>query len=172
MLIPRKLDRFQLGGKFFGAHVRKGRVIDEFEFKNLVVNQGLMDNLNAYLNGGAQTTVWYMGIFQGNYTPVPTDTAASIAGNSTECSSYTNVTRPQWVQAAPSAQSITNAANRATFTFNNGSPLSIYGAFLISSNVIGGTAGVLFAAAQIGTPKPVTSGDQLLFTYQINALPT
>lgn len=163
-------DKFKLGGKFKASLYRRGELIDEWESKNLAVNQGLNDNLNCYFNAGGQTTTWYMGIFQGNYTPVATDTAASIAGNSTECSSYSSATRPQWQNAAPSAQVITNAANRATFTFTG--TVTVYGAFLISNNTIGGTAGVLFAAAQFGASKAVVASDQLLLTYQINALPT
>jgi hypothetical protein len=174
LLVPKHLQShagaFRLGGKFKGSLFRKGVLIDEWESKNLAVNQGLNDALNCYFNVGGQTTTWYMGIFQGNYTPVSTDTAATIAGNSTECSSYSSGTRPQWQQAAPSGQSITNAANRATYTFTGS--VTIYGAFLISQNTIGGSSGVLFAAAQFGASKAVVSSDQLLLTYQINALPT
>jgi len=163
-------EGFRLGGRFKASLYRKGVLIDEWESKNLAVNQGLNDALNAYFNAGGQTTTWYMGIYQGNYVPVATDTAATIAGNSTECSSYSSATRPQWQQAAPSGQSITNAANRATYTFTGG--VTVYGAFLISSSVIGGTAGVLFAAAQFGASKAVVTSDQLLLTYTINALPS
>lgn len=154
-------------GTYFGSIRRNGEIIDEFEYDNTVVNQGLNDNLNCYLGAGSQTTSWFMGIFQGNYTPVPTDTAATIAGNSTECSSYTNATRPQWQSAAASGQSITNAANRATFTFN--ASVTVYGAFLISNNTIAGTSGTLFSASLFGAPKAVSSGDQLLLTYQFGA---
>ena len=154
-------------GKYTGQIIRSGRTIDEFECKNLVVNQGLNDLLNCYFNAGGQTPNWYLGIFQGNYTPVASDTASVIAANSTECSSYTSATRPQWQQAAPSAQSITNSANRATFTFNNSQ--TIYGAFLISNSTIGGTSGTLFSAAQFSASKNVVSADQLLLTYPFNA---
>lgn len=172
LLVPKHFSgaSFKLGGRFFGEIRRKGKTIDKFHFDNLAVNQGLNDALNCYFNAGGQTTTWYMGIFQGNYTPLSTDTAASIAGNSTESSSYSSGTRPQWQQAAPSGQSITNAANRATYTFTGS--VTIYGAFLISQNTIGGTSGVLFAAAQFGASKAVVASDQLLLTYQINALPT
>lgn len=174
LLIPAHItlaeNALKLGGKFKCEHFRKKEKIGEWESKNLVVNQALNDVLNCYLNAGSQTTAWFLGLFQGNYTPVATDTAATIAGNSTECSSYSSATRPAWTQAAPSGQQITNAANRATFTFTAG--VTIYGAMLISNNVIGGTSGVLFAAAQFGASKAVVTSDQLLITYQINALPS
>lgn len=168
LFVPSRLkEKIKMGGVFLAEHIRRGELIDAWEFENTVVNQGLNDNLNTYFNAGGQITAWYMGIFQGNYTPVASDTASTIAGNSTECSSYTNATRPQWQQSPPSGQAINNSANKATFTFN--ASVTVYGAFLISQNTIGGTAGVLFAAAQFGASKGVSSGDQLLLTYAFAA---
>jgi hypothetical protein len=147
--------------------VREGKVIDEWEKSNLVVNQGLNSLLSVYFNSGSQITNWYLGIYQGNYAPVATDTAANIASNSTECSSYTSPTRPAWTPAAPSSQQITNSASPATFTFNAGQ--TIYGAFLISNNVIGGTSGTLFSEALFSASKTVVNLDQLLLTYTFTA---
>lgn len=163
ILVPEKLKG---RGIYTGQIIRKGEVVDEFEFENLVVNQGINSMLNVYLNAQAGITNWFMGIFQGNYTPVAGDTAATIATNATECSSYTSSTRPQWQQAAASGQAITNAATRATFTFN--ASVTVYGAFLISNNVIGGTTGTLFSAAMFGAAKAVVTDDQLLLTYQFS----
>lgn len=154
-------------GQYTGQIIRRGKVIDEFKCKNLVVNEGLNSLLGVYFNASTQITNWFLGVFQGNYTPVATDTAAVIAANSTECSSYTSATRPAWTQAAPASQSITNSANRATFTFN--ASQTIFGAFLVSNATIGGTAGTLFSAAQFSTSKSVVSADQLLLTYTFNA---
>lgn len=154
-------------GRYSGKIIRQGRIIHEWEDENLVVNEGLNDLLNTYFNNGSQISSWFLGVFQGNYTPVATDTAATIASNSTECSSYTNATRPAWTNAAPSAQAITNSGSPATFTFN--ASQTIYGAFLISNSAIGGTGGKLFSAAQFGTSKSVVSTDQLLLTYSFSA---
>ncbi len=72
--------------------VRDGKVIDEWEIDNLVVNQGLNDILSVYFNSGSQKTSWFMGLFQGNYAPVLTDTAANWSANATESSQYSNPT--------------------------------------------------------------------------------
>jgi hypothetical protein len=154
-------------GRYTGQIIRRGKIIDEFECKNLVVNEGLNDMLNTYFNSGTQLTSWYLGVFQGNYNPVATDTAAVIAANSTECSSYTSATRPAWTPASASGQSITNSASKATFTFN--ASQTVYGAFLISNSTIGGTSGKLFSAAQFSASKGVVNLDQLLLTYTFNA---
>ena len=154
-------------GVYTLQHIRNGEVIDEEVLKNLVVNEGLNDMLAVYLQGGTQKTTWYLGVFEGNYTPVATDTASTIAASSTESSAYSGGVRPTWTPAAPSGQSITNSASRASFTFN--ATKTIYGAFLISSSAIGGTSGVMFSAARFSTAKAVVNTDQLLLTYTFNA---
>jgi hypothetical protein len=161
LLVPKHY--IEIKGHYEATILRAGEVIDEFEFDNVVVNEGLNATLNAMLAGGPQYTSWFLGLFTGNYTPIATDTAATIAGNSTEATGYTAAARQQWLPAAPSAQAVTNAASRASFTFN--ATQSIYGAFLVSSATINGTSGVLFGAAQFGTPKSVVNADQLLLTY-------
>ena len=143
------------------------RLIDEEVLKNIVVNEGLNDLLAVYLQGGTQKATWYLGVFEGNYTPVATDTAATIAASATESSAYTGGTRKTWMPAAPSGQSITNAANRGNFVFN--ATKTIYGAFLISTSTINGTSGTLFSAARFATAKNVVNTDELLLTYSFSA---
>jgi hypothetical protein len=69
-----------VGGIFSGEHIRKGEVIDAWEDHNLVVNEGLNSLLGIMFHGDTQITTWYMGVFEGNYTPVATVTAATIYG--------------------------------------------------------------------------------------------
>lgn len=154
-------------GKYHCELIRKGVKIDEWDDENLVVNQGLNLLLGVMFNQQSQIANWYLGIFQGNYTPVASDTAATFPASSTECSSYTSPTRPLWQGAAPSGQSVTNSANPAVFTFN--ASQTIYGAFLVSNSTIGGTAGSLYGAAQFSVPKNVVNLDQLLLTYAFAA---
>ena len=154
-------------GIYHGQIIRAGKVIDEFEDENLITNEGLNATLNIMLNAATQLTNWYLGLFTGNYTPVATDTAASLPGNATECTGYTGSSRPQWQPAAASGQSISNSASRASFTFN--ATQTIYGGFLVSTATINGTGGTSFGAAQFATPKNVVNLDQLLLTYTFAA---
>lgn len=165
LLVPH--SKILVGGVFKGQIIRKGEVIDEFEDHNLVVNEGLNHILNVEFNGLTQVTTWYLGIFEGNYTPVSSVTAATIASASTECTAYTASTRPAYVEATSTAQSVTNSASRASFVFN--ATKTIYGAFLVSTNTKSGTSGALFSAARFGSAKSVTTDDELLLTYTFNA---
>lgn len=159
--------KLRVGGRFIGQIVRDGKVIDEFDDCNLVVNEGLDALLNIMFDGATQVTTWYLGLFEGNYTPVSTNTAATIASAATESTAYTNATRPAFVCVASSGQNVTNAASRGDFVFN--ATKTIYGAFLISDNTKSGTAGKLFSAARFSSSKSVVSGDELLLTYSFSA---
>lgn len=165
ILLPE--NRFQLGGKFVGQHIRDGKVIDEFEDHNLVVNEGLNALLGIMFAGTAQIGTWYLGVFEANYTPVATVTAATITAASTECTAYASATRVAYVEAAPASQSITNSASRASFIFN--ATKTIYGAFLCSNSAKSATTGTLFSAAAFGTSKAVVNLDELLLTYTFTA---
>lgn len=156
-----------VGGVFTVEHVRDGKVIDMFDVPNLVTNEGLNHILDAVFAGATQVGTWYVGLFEGNYTPVATVTAATITAASTECTAYDEVTRVAYNEAAASGQSITNSANKATFTMN--ATKTVYGAFLVSASAKSATSGTLMSAARFGSSKAVVDDDQLLVTYTFNA---
>jgi hypothetical protein len=158
--------KVMLGGVFEVDHIRDGKSLGITRDHNIVVNEGLNHILSAVFNAGTQITAWYVGIFEGNYTPVATDTAANITANSTECTAYDEATRVAWVEAAPSGQSITNSASKATFTMN--ATKTIYGAFLASASAKSATTGTLMAASKFSASRAVVNLDQLLLTYALS----
>lgn len=160
-------NQLRVGGRFHIEHVRNGEVIDVEDVTNLVVNEGLDHLLNTVFHGGTQIGTWYLGLFEANYTPIATVTGATIAAASTESTAYDEAARQEYKEAAASAQSITNAADKATFTMN--ATKTIYGAFLSSNPAKGSTSGTLFSAARFTSPKQVVDDDQLLLTYTFNA---
>ena len=165
LLVPRQ--GLIMGGVFHLEHVRDGEIIDAWDEHNLIVNEGLDATLNIMFHGSTQISTWYVGLFEGNYTPVATLTAATFASAATECTAYSETVRQDYNEAASSGQSITNSANKATFTFN--AAKTIYGAALLSNATKGGTSGTLFSATRFGTAKSVVSTDQLLVTYTLGA---
>lgn len=165
VLMPK--NDIRVGGVFHGQHIRAGEVIDEWEDHNLVTNEGLNALLDIMFHGSTQITTWYIGVFEGNYTPVATVTAATITSASTESTAYDESTRVEYNEAAASSQSTTNSANKATFTFN--ATKTIYGAFLVSASAKSATSGTLFSAAKFSSSKSVVSSDQLLLTYTFTA---
>ena len=162
------MGRIALGGRFSGELIRNGRVIDEFAFGNIFVNQGLDTILDVVFRGASAPGSWFVGLFQGSYSPVATVTAATIASTANELVDYDEATRPAWTPGALSNRTVSNSAARATFTFN--AARTVRGAFLVNSSVKNGTAGVLAAAAAFGTPRSVVDDDQILLTYTLSAV--
>lgn len=161
------MDDLTVGGRFDFELVRNGEVIDRWSEHNIVVNEGLNHILDVEFHGATQISTWYIGVFEGNYTPVATVTAATITAASTECTAYDETTRVAYDEAAASSQSITNSASKATFTFN--ATKTIYGAFLVSASAKSATSGTLFSAARFSSSKAVVDDDQLLVTYTLSA---
>ena len=154
-------------GRYVAQHIRGGEVIDEFEFDNLATNEGLTSMLGVHLGGATQITSWFLGLFEGNYTPVLTDTAATFATAATETTAYTGTARQAFTPASATGQAITNSASKASFTFN--ATKTLYGAFLASASAQNAVTGVLFSAAKFATPKTVANNDQLLIGYTFSA---
>lgn len=159
-------SNLKVGGVFDYELRRKDGTVETWQSHNLVVNQGLDHFLDVVLHAVTPVNPWYVAVFEGNYTPLATDTAATIVAASTECTAYDEATRQEYVEAAASGQSITNSASRATFTFN--ATKTIYGAFLASASAKSASTGTLLAADKAAVAKAVTSGDQLLVTYTLS----
>ena len=152
-----------------------GQVKWSESLQNLVVNQGLQDMNAKYFKGSTYTATWYIGIYgaAASNNPVAGDTAASHAGF-TEVTDYTNATRPvatfdTATTADPSV--ISTTASPAVFMMNGST--TVGGAFLISDNTKGGTAGVLFSASDFAAPgdRVVIDGDQISvgYTFSLDA---
>lgn len=149
---------------------RNGELLGKMVDTNLIVDQGLDYILNvAYRGSGvqAQLSTWYLGIYEGVYAPTGNEVAADIHTLSTETTTYTPATRPEWVEGTVSGQALTNSASRATFTMT--ADKTIRGAFLISNNTKEGGVGTLSSAAEFGTARALLNTDELLLTYSIQA---
>ncbi|UOF79364.1 hypothetical protein [Caudoviricetes sp.] len=158
----------KVGGVFTYEHVRDGEVIDTWVEPNLVVDEGLNYILDSAMSGATTLTTWYISLFKNNYTPIFSDTAAAFpgAGVANEATTeYTEANRPTWVEAGVTSKTITNTLSPAVFTF--GTPITIYGAFLVSTNVKGGTTGKLAAASKFTSSRAMLANDVLNVTYTL-----
>jgi len=153
-------------GEYHIQIIRDGKIVDEFIEKNIVVDEGLNHMLNVAFNGSPQVTTWYVGIFEGNYTPVAGDTAATFPASATECTAYTEAARQEFVEAASTAKSITNGASKASFSMN--ATKTVYGCFITSASGKSSVLGTLMSAVKFSVAKAVTSGDTVTVTYTMN----
>lgn len=129
---------------------------------NLIPEEGLNHQQSVTFKGTTQVTTWFIGLYEGNYTPVAATSAATISAAATECTSYTPAARQEFVSGAVAAGSVDNSASKALFTFT--AAKTIYGGWIGSASPFGSTSGVLISAVRFASPKVLAIGDQLSVT--------
>lgn len=154
-----------------GVYTHNVNGFDERTDDNLVVTEGLTHMLATELQGGVAVPTWYFGLFSANVTPVSTWTAANFTANSTELTSntegYSQTVRQTFSPAAPSGGSINNTATKAAFTIATATSISVWGAGLLSSNVKGGTTGVLMSSAKFTAVRTLYNTDVFNLGYTL-----
>jgi hypothetical protein len=132
-------------------------------FKNGVTLPGLDYLAGAGFAGIVQITTWYAGLINlASFSNLsPSDTMNNHVGW-TENTQYTGP-RPQWVNTEASQQVNSNGP----FSFNITGNGTVHGMFITSSNVQGGTTGVLWATAVLSSDAAIFTGQTLTGTYAI-----
>ena len=120
--------------------------------------------------GATPISSWYMFLFEGNYVPTSSVTAADLPGVVGECSAYSDVGRPVWDNVYDGINIIDNLANKAVFTMT--AAKRIYGAGIISNSTKGGNTGTLLSIARFGTAKDLDIGTQFSLAAGITLVPT
>jgi len=149
---------------------RKGECIDKWDQHNRVPNEFMDHVLDVALSGGTQYSTWYVGLISDN-TLTPLSTWIYATPSFTEATSYSGE-RKQWQDAGPSSRSITNTANKASFTLN-GNDTSLSGYFLTNISTAGDTAaanGILgpISAFSEGSKTSLENGDIMKVWAQID----
>ena len=144
-----------------------GKLLSKSQCHNIITDEGLNHLLNVVLHDTAKKATWYCELFESDTTPDGSETYAVPVY--TECEAYDEATRPEFNNAASSAESTTNSANKAVFTMN--ASKTLYGASIVSVNTKGDEAGggVLFCCGKFGTAQPVISGNVINLTYTVTA---
>lgn len=143
----------------FDSYSREGKLIDTETIHNLLPEQGLNHWLNVLLKSGTQVPTWYIGLYSGDYTPVPGDTAATFPGTASEFTNYAGSTRPTFAAGDVVGGECNNYAVPAEIVM--GGPATLRGGFLISSSGKGATSGTLLSAVKFPSPKARDTGETL-----------
>jgi len=141
----------------------------EKERPNVVTDEGINFMLDVMFHGATAEGTWYVSLFESDSTPLTSWTYDAYADSLvTECTAYDEATRPAYTEAAASSKSITNSADKASFTINN--TKTIYGAALVSLNTKSDhTAGdYLFCASRFASSRSVVDDDVLRVTVTIS----
>jgi hypothetical protein len=177
---------FELKGKFQVEHWRDGKLLEKFDFPNLITNEGKDHILNTQFDSGTAiaTANWYIGLIDlTGYTALAAaDIYDEIDGTNgwDEFTLYTDpanadsaVTRPVWLMDAASGQAITNSTVQSFDITGAG---TVKGIFLAGGPTTALTKGdhtladnVLWNAALFtGGDRTVASSDTLKVTYTIS----
>ena len=160
------MNMMNLKGKFSLQHLdAAGNLIQEMEFPNGIVDEGLNHILETEFRSGTQISAWYIGLVSstGFTAFANSDTLASHPGW-TEDQNYSEATRPQWVPDAATGRAISNSS---TTDFNMNATATVEGIFIASGNTKGGTTGVLWSTAGFASPVNANNGDVIKVTYSL-----
>ena len=155
-------ERISAGFEYLVELVKDGQVVDSEVVHNLLPTEAINHILNVVLKSGTQVPTWYMALFEGNYTPLSTDTAATTPAAAVECITYAEAARVEWVEGAVAAGTVNNTASKAEFTSNANK--TVYGGFMTSVPAKGATTGTLISIVRFSSPKTFESGSVLRVT--------
>lgn len=158
-------------GFTYGIYHRRAGVVLSVEWvHNLMPIEGINNMFDVHFHAASQITSWFVGIFEGNFTPLTTTTMATLPGAAIETTAYASATRPAWDEGLPAGGEISNAAAEALFVMT--APKTLYGAFLSSSSVKGSTVGVLASATRFTVAKVVDVDDEIFVTVPFELIST
>ncbi|WP_288401732.1 hypothetical protein [uncultured Acinetobacter sp.] len=139
---------------------------------NKLTTEGLTHLLNVGLGSKAKAAGYYLALFSGSTAPADNWTAANFASVASEIVSltegYTNATRPQWVPADATTNSIDNMGTVAQLTIATSSQLNVTGSALLTNPTRGGTTGVLVSATKYTAARTFQDGDIFSVGYRIS----
>lgn len=139
-----------------------GEIIKPWSYdSNMLVAEALQHIPGVIFKGVTPISTWYLAPYEGNYTPISTETGATFAASATESTAYNETVRQTWQCGSVVAGSLDNTANIANFTFN--AQKTIYGGGLLSAPTKGGTSNILMSLIRFASPIPVPPSS----TFQI-----
>lgn len=133
-----------------------GNLLREMVIQNIIPQVGKDLFAGLLLGTTPEISNWYVGIYEGNYLPVNSTTAADLPVNAAETTAYTQTTRQPWSAAYDGVSLLTNQANLASFTLN--AAKEIRGGFIVSNAAKGSNTGTILSMVLFPTPYDLPSG--------------
>lgn len=151
--------------------IKDGVVVDESWEHNIMPQQSV-DHIASLIRGAGASPIssWYVGLFENNYVPDSSVTAAELQNAVGESQAYDEIDRQLWSNNYDGIGFIGNTGTPAEFTMN--ATKTIHGAFLVSNATKGGTSGILLSIARFSTAKTVDAGTVLRITAGLTLTPT
>lgn len=147
-----------------------GRTVLLPDAHNIVPDEGVNFVANLILGSASPNASWYAFLYEGNYIPSESSSAADLPGVIGECTAYVAATRPIWTGSYDSgAKTLTNTTE-VEFVMNQDKVL--YGAGIVSSSTKAGTGGFILSIARFPSPEEVKAGAVFSLTADLPLLST
>jgi len=156
-----------LKGMFHLQHLDvNGKIKNEFDCPNGIVDVGLNHILETEFNGGTPITTWYTALVDNaSFTAFSnSDTMASHAGWIAN-EDYDEASHPEWTAGTATGRSITNAV---TVDFSINATVALKGIFITSQSAKATATGTLWSTAAFASVVNAVNGDTLKITYTVS----
>lgn len=149
-----------------------GRIVSAIPPTCNLMPQQMIDHIVGMIRNDGTVPIgpWFIGIYENNYVPDNPVLSSELQTVIGECQAYSETTRPEWVDSYDGVGVIDNIAARAEFTMTQAK--TIYGSFLISSNVKGGNTGLIPSIVRYPSPQVVPAGFVFRFAAGLTIVPT
>lgn len=157
-----------LNGIYKIRHERRGKILSEIVFKNLIPDVGANAFLNTVFNG-ATRPAFFVGLINAPISAgsiVVADTMASHPAW-TENIDYSESTRPAWIAADVGLGAWGNSFGATPIIFSVTGTASINGFFMASDSAKSGTTGILLSAVRTLPVIAALTGDTIRVAYSI-----
>lgn len=148
---------------------KSGRVISRERVANRVPQDGLAFLIQSPFGDTPAIPTFYCGLFTNNFVPTDGTTAADLPVNIGEFVQYSETVRPTWERTFVPSNQYTNEDDPAVFTPT--ADATVYGSFVVSSPIKGGTDGLLISVARFSTVKNVSTGIEARLRTSLTYLP-
>jgi len=146
-----------------------GNLVGESKDTNLIPVEGLNYMIETALRNGTPIPALYVGLYSADYTPTPSDTAATFPALATEITAYASPTRPLVSLGAAVGGQTDNTASLNEFVGTTNGTVA-RGGFVSASPTKGGTLGPLLSAVRFSSPKQLEQGGRLEVTVVFSAV--
>jgi hypothetical protein len=150
--------------------LKDGVVIDREIVKNIIPIEGLNHLIAVGFKAAAQYPTWYIGVYEGAYSPTADDVMATFPITATELTAYVESTRRPLVLGDVAGGAVSNILSKATITGTTDGKFA-HGGFVCSAPAKGATTGPLVSAVRFSSPKPLGAGMALNITAGFTLTP-
>lgn len=139
---------------------RDDKLVGQETTVNLIPIEGLNYILSASFDEGTQYPSFYVGLYEGNYTPTPADLMATFPTVATELTAYSSTTRPALTLGTIADGNMDNFDTVTEFTGTTDGKQA-QGGFITTAAAKGGTTGPLLSAVKFPSPRALNNGGRL-----------